>query len=154
MLVRTMAEFESEGSRHFRLAREVIGHDQHRGEHVHAVPGMTAPCGASRRWLQGSVSVYIAPEGWGRPVRWAADVAPSVRSPERSSAEMWTKMSSARSSGAMKPKPLVVLNHLTVPGWHGRRLLSGVAGMWMVAGRVWWGALRPSWLFSARSRGR
>src|SRR3546814_851143 len=35
--------------------------------------------------------------------------------PERSTAEMWTKTSLEPSSGAMKPKPLVVLQNFTVP---------------------------------------
>jgi len=42
---------------------------------------------------------------------------PSTRvdSPARSTAEMWTKTSAPPASGWMKPKPLVALNHLTVP---------------------------------------
>src|SRR3546814_10840548 len=35
--------------------------------------------------------------------------------PARSSAEIWTKTSAEPSSGWMKPKPLVELNHFTVP---------------------------------------
>src|SRR6187455_1969914 len=35
--------------------------------------------------------------------------------PARSTAEMWTKTSGPPASGWMKPKPLVALNHLTVP---------------------------------------
>src|SRR3546814_11113153 len=35
--------------------------------------------------------------------------------PERSTAEIWTKTSLEPSSGAMKPKPLVVLKNFTVP---------------------------------------
>src|SRR6056297_272200 len=35
--------------------------------------------------------------------------------PARSTAEMWTNTSLPPPSGAMKPKPLVVLNHFTVP---------------------------------------
>src|ERR1700710_644477 len=35
--------------------------------------------------------------------------------PARSTAEMWTNTSLPPSSGWMKPKPLVSLNHLTVP---------------------------------------
>src|SRR5690349_11745476 len=34
---------------------------------------------------------------------------------ERSTAEMWTNTSAPPSSGWMKPKPLVSLNHFTVP---------------------------------------
>jgi putative transposase len=37
------------------------------------------------------------------------------RSPARSTAEMWTNTSSPPPSCSMKPKPLVALNHLTVP---------------------------------------
>src|SRR5882724_9066682 len=42
---------------------------------------------------------------------------PSLRVPrsERSTAEMWTKTSFEPSTGVMKPKPFVGLNHLTVP---------------------------------------
>src|ERR1700759_768175 len=48
---------------------------------------------------------------------WKLTFWPSLSppSPARSTAEMWTKTSALPSSGWMKPKPLVELNHLTVP---------------------------------------
>src|SRR6056297_3711019 len=67
---------------------------------VHARARLVALSRPSRPVSTSKVTFWLS----ARPVR-----------PARSTAEMWTNTSLPPPSGAMKPKPLVVLNHFTVP---------------------------------------